>query len=130
VPERSLEVMTATSSEFGATLRSWRDRLTPEAVGLPSSARRRAPGLRRQEVAQLAGVSLDYLVQLEQGRSIVPSPQVLAALARALRLSETERIHLFQLAGQLVPDGRRIHDTPPDSLRRLVDQLSASPAAV
>jgi transcriptional regulator with XRE-family HTH domain len=130
VPQRSLEVMTASFSEFGATLRSWRDRLTPEEVGLPPSGRRRAPGLRRQEVAQLAGVSLDYLVQLEQGRAIVPSPQVLTALARALRLTETERVHLFQLAGQMVPDGRRIHDTPPDSLRRLVEQLSASPAAV
>jgi transcriptional regulator with XRE-family HTH domain len=126
VPQRSLEVMTASFSEFGATLRSWRDRLTPEEVGLAPSARRRAPGLRRQEVAQLAGVSLDYLVQLEQGRAIVPSPQVLTALARALRLTETERGHLFRLAGQPVPDESRIHDTLPGSVRRLVEQLSAS----
>jgi transcriptional regulator with XRE-family HTH domain len=130
VPQRSIQIMTASFSEFGATLRSWRDRLTPEEVGLPPSAPRRAPGLRRQEVAQLAGVSLDYLVQLEQGRAIVPSPQVLTALARALRLTETERGHLFRLAGQPVPDESRIHDTLPGSVRRLVDQLSASPAAV
>src|SRR6266849_934039 len=130
VPQRSIEIMTASFSEFGATLRSWRDRLTPEEVGLPPSAPRRAPGLRRQEVAQLAGVSLDYLVQLEQGRAIVPSPQVLTALARALRLTETERDHLFRLAGQPVPDESRIHDTLPGSVRRLVEQLSASPAAV
>src|SRR5260370_41532625 len=65
VPQRSLEVMTASFSEFGATLRSWRDRLTPEGVGLAPSGRRRAPGLRRQEGAQLAGVPPDYPVQLE-----------------------------------------------------------------
>src|SRR5260370_42198892 len=68
VPQRSLEVMTASFSEFGATLRSWRDRLTPEGGGPAPSGRRRAPGLRRQEVAQLAGVSLAYLVPLGGGR--------------------------------------------------------------
>ncbi|HEX3515109.1 MAG TPA: helix-turn-helix transcriptional regulator [Trebonia sp.] len=122
--------MTASSSEFGTTLRSWRDRLSPEELGLPADGRRRARGLRRQEVAQLAGVSPDYLVQLEQGRATGPSPQVLAALSRALRLTETERGHLFRLAGQPVPDESHIQDTLPDSVRRLVEQLSASPAAV
>ena len=77
--------MAASSGEFGATLRSWRERLSPGEFGLPTGATRRARGLRRQEVAQLAGVSLDYLVQLEQGRATGPSPQVLAALSRALR---------------------------------------------
>jgi transcriptional regulator with XRE-family HTH domain len=120
----------ASISEFGATLRSWRDRLPPEEFGLPTGARRRARGLRRQEVAQLAGVSLDYLVQLEQGRAAAPSPQVLAALSRALRLTDTERDHLFRLAGQPVPGESHVRDTLPGSVRRLVEQLSASPAAV
>jgi transcriptional regulator with XRE-family HTH domain len=120
----------AGSSEFGATLRSWRDRLPPEELGLAAGAHRRARGLRRQEVAQLAGVSLDYLVQLEQGRATGPSPQVLAALSRALRLTEAERGHLFHLAGQPVPAESNTHDTLPDSVRRLVDQLPSSPAAV
>jgi transcriptional regulator with XRE-family HTH domain len=122
--------MAGSFSEFGATLRSWRDRLPPEEVGLSAGVRRRARGLRRQEVAQLAGVSLDYLVQLEQGRATGPSPQVLAALSRALRLSEAERGHLFRLAGQPVPDESYIRDTLPDNVRRLVEQLAASPAAV
>jgi transcriptional regulator with XRE-family HTH domain len=122
--------MAASSSELGATLRSWRDRMRPGEFGLPAGGSRRARGLRRQEVAQLAGVSVDYLVQLEQGRATGPSPQVLAALSRALRLTETERGHLFRLAGQPAPDESRIRDTPPDSVRRLVEQLSASPAAV
>jgi transcriptional regulator with XRE-family HTH domain len=122
--------MAASFGEFGATLRSWRDRLAPDEFGLPAGTRRRARGLRRQEVAQMAGVSLDYLIQLEQGRATRPSPQVLGALARALRLTEAERGHLFRLAGQPAPGANRIHDTLPDSVRRLVEQLSASPAAV
>ncbi|MFI6689632.1 helix-turn-helix domain-containing protein [Streptomyces sp. NPDC050485] len=85
-------------SEFGATLRGWRDRAAPEEFGLPTAANRRAPGLRRQELARLAGVSADYLVQLEQGRASAPSPQVLTGLARALRLTDAEREHLFRLA--------------------------------
>jgi transcriptional regulator with XRE-family HTH domain len=125
-----IEAVAASTNEFGATLRSWRERLTPEEFGLPTAAHRRARGLRREELAHLAGVSPDYLVQLEQGRASAPSPQVLTALARALRLSEAERAHLFQLADQLVPDDRRIHDTLPDGIRRLVEQLTASPAAV
>jgi transcriptional regulator with XRE-family HTH domain len=122
--------MVASSSELGMTLRSWRDRLSPGELGLSADARRRARGLRRQEVARLAGVSVDYLIQLEQGRATGPSPQVLAALSRALRLTETERGHLFRLAGQSAPDERHIRDTPPGSVGRLVKQLEASPAAV
>ena len=72
----------------------------------------------------------DYLIQLEQDRASAPSPEVLTALARALRLTEAEREHLFQLAGQLVPAEKRIRTTLPHSVRRLVEQLSASPAAV
>jgi transcriptional regulator with XRE-family HTH domain len=117
-------------NEFGSTLRSWRDRLSPEEAGFAVAPHRRARGLRRQELARLAGVSSDYLVQLEQGRASAPSPQVLAALARALRLTEAERAHLFRLADQLAPEERRIGDTVPDGIRTLVEQLPASPAAV
>ena len=125
-----LEVVAASSNELGATLRDWRARSTPEEFGLPVLVGRRARGLRRQEVAGLAGVSLDYLVQLEQGRARTPSPQVLTALARALRLTETERGHLFRLADQPVPDERRIRTTLPPSVRRLLAHLPSSPAAV
>jgi transcriptional regulator with XRE-family HTH domain len=127
---RTIEAVAVSAKEFSTTLRHWRDRLRPEEFGLPVAPRRRARGLRREELAQLAGVSPDYLVQLEQGRATAPSPQVLTSLARALRLTEAERAHLFRLADQLVPDERHVRDTLPHSIRRLVDQLTASPAAV
>jgi transcriptional regulator with XRE-family HTH domain len=120
----------ASINEFGATLRSWRDRLQPEELGLPTAPHRRAQGLNRGELARLAGVSRDYLVQLEQGRASGPSAQVLGALARALRLTEAERAYLFRLADQQAPDERQISARLPHSVRRLVEQLAASPAAV
>jgi len=89
----------APRSELADLLRSRRDRLTPADVGLPAGSRRRTAGLRREEVAQLAGVSATYYTFLEQGRDVRPSRQVVAALAAALRLSSAERAHLFQLAG-------------------------------
>src|SRR5689334_21588078 len=73
----------AQRTELGAALRAWRDRVRPEEVGLRGGGRRRSPGLRREELAGLAGVSVDYLVRLEQGRASNPSAQVLASLARA-----------------------------------------------
>lgn len=79
------------SSEFGAAVRRWRDRVAPETVGVRVGGRRRASGLRREELAGLAGISADYLTRLEQGRSTTPSAQVVEALARALRLSDAER---------------------------------------
>jgi transcriptional regulator with XRE-family HTH domain len=85
-------------------LRRRRERIRPAAVGLAPGPRRRTPGLRREEVAQLTGMSVDYYVRLEQARSTQPSPQMLRALARTLRLSDDERDHLFVLAG---------HDAPP-----------------
>ena len=85
--------------ELADLLRSRRDRLTPADVGLPAGTRRRTAGLRREEVAQLAGVSTTYYTFLEQGRDVRPSRQVVTALASALRLSSAERAHLFQLAG-------------------------------
>jgi hypothetical protein len=85
-------------NELGTFLRSRRDSRTPADVGLPDGARRRAPGLRRSEVAALAGVSVEYVTRLEQGRDRAPSGPVLAALADALRLTTSERVHLQRLA--------------------------------
>jgi transcriptional regulator with XRE-family HTH domain len=85
--------------ELGAFLRSRRERLRPEDVGLPSGARRRTPGLRREEVAVLAHISTEYYVRLEQGRAPRPSGEVLAGIARALRLTDAESDHLHLLAG-------------------------------
>ena len=80
--------------DLGTLLRSWRDRLSPADVGLRTSHARRASGLRREELAALAGLSVDYVIRLEQGRARRPSAQVAAALARALQLSDVERDHL------------------------------------
>ena len=88
----------APKSDLGEFLKSRRDRLRPEDVGLPSRGHRRVPGLGREELAMLAGVSVDYYVRLEQGRDLTPSESVLDALARALRLDDTERAHLIALA--------------------------------
>src|SRR4029079_11870530 len=84
-------------------LRRRRLAIRPGEVGLADGPRRRTAGLRREEVALLAGMSVDYVVRLEQGRSSQPSTQLLAALARALRLSDDERAHLFHLAGHRPP---------------------------
>jgi transcriptional regulator with XRE-family HTH domain len=89
----------ADASTLGDFLRSRRERLTPAEVGLPTGGRRRTPGLRREELATLAGMSVDYLVRLEQGRETRPSQQVLASLAETLRLDDDERVHLKRLAG-------------------------------
>jgi transcriptional regulator with XRE-family HTH domain len=110
-------------NELGRALRGWRDRTTPQAAGVPAGGVRRAAGLRREELAQLAGLSVDYVVRLEQGRATSPSVQVLSALARALRLSPAEREHLFVLAGQTAPGPGRIPAEIPPGVRRLVDQL-------
>jgi transcriptional regulator with XRE-family HTH domain len=111
------------SDELGQSIRAWRDRLDPAEAGLSTGTRRRAPGLRREELASLAGVSVDYLSRLEQGRATNPSPQVLAALARALRLSDEERAHLYLVAGQAPPGEGTIdrHLTP--GVQRMLDRL-------
>lgn len=85
--------------ELGTFLRSRRGRITPEQVGLPHTGRRRTPGLRREELALLAGISATWYTYLEQGRDIRPSDQVLGAIASTLRLDPSEREHLFRLAG-------------------------------
>jgi transcriptional regulator with XRE-family HTH domain len=118
------------ATEFGQAVRRWRDRASPDAAGLPTGRYRRAAGLRREELAQLAGISVDYVVRLEQGRASNPSAQVVEALARALRLSGTERAHLFRLAG-LVPPGPQTvptHITP--SVQRMLDRMAGTPVAV
>ncbi|GAA3147953.1 helix-turn-helix transcriptional regulator [Planomonospora alba] len=107
-------------SELAEFLRDRRARLTPRAAGLPDGGRRRTPGLRRQEVAQLAGMSVDYYIRLEQARGPRPSRQVLGALARALMLTADERAHLFHLAGEVpVPGGRPSRDVPEGVLNML-----------
>src|ERR1051326_8231899 len=84
-------------SELGDFLRSRRQKLTPKAVGLPAGRRRRTPGLRREEVAELAGIGGDWYIRLEQGRSVTPSSGTVDALAGALRLSKVEHAHLREL---------------------------------
>jgi transcriptional regulator with XRE-family HTH domain len=118
------------SGELSACLRTWRDRIGPEEAGLQSGGARRAPGLRREEVAALAGVSVDYLTRLEQGRATNPSPSVVAALARALRLTDNERDHLFRVAGQAPPQRGTIdrHVTP--GVQRVLDRLADVPVTV
>ncbi len=118
------------TAEFGAAVRRWRDRLRPEAAGLPAGGDRRAAGLRREELALLAGISVDYVTRLEQGRASNPSSQVVEALARALRLSGTERAHLFRLAGLAPPGPETVPAYVTPSVQRLLDRLSGTPVAV
>jgi transcriptional regulator with XRE-family HTH domain len=110
--------------QFGAFLRSRRDR----AVTAPPTGRRRVPGLRREELAAQAGVSVDYVVRLEQGR-VLPSVEVAAALARALRLDAAEREHLLSLARPASPD-RLPDERVRPGIRTLLDRLEAQPAYV
>lgn len=97
---------------------------------MPTGPRRRVPGLRRDEVATLAGVSVDYYTELERGRGAHPSPQVLAALARALRLSTDERDHLFHLAGQPPPAAGAGTDHVQPAMLALLDRLTGTPARI
>ncbi|MGI5222854.1 helix-turn-helix transcriptional regulator [Nocardia sp. CA-290969] len=117
-------------SELADFLRRRRDQLSPEEVGLPAGVRRRTPGLRRDEVAQLAGISTDYYTRLEQARGPRPSTQVLAALTRALRYTSDERDHVYFLCDQ-TPPGR----TGPDkhvgpAMMHVLAKLDDTPAAV
>ena len=116
--------------ETARVLRRARARLRPEDVGLPGGDRRRVEGLRREEVATLAGLSVDYVVRLEQGRGPHPSAQVLASLARALRLGDDERRDLFELAGVAQPRDGEITLLVRASIHRLLDRLEDNPAVV
>ncbi len=122
--------MSADETSLGATIHAWRDRLTPAAAGLPSGRARRAVGLRREELSDLAGVSVDYIVRLEQGRATTPSAQIVSALARALQLSREERDHLYRLAGLQPPQDGTITDHIPPGLQRVLTRLGETPAAV
>lgn len=122
----------ATKAEagLGATIRAWRERLSPSTVGLPSARTRRAAGLRREELAERAGVSVDYVVRLEQGRATAPSAQVVASLARALRLTVPERDHLYLLAGLVPPHDSVIPEDIPPGVHRVLNRLTDVAVAV
>nr|WSS71382.1 helix-turn-helix transcriptional regulator [Streptomyces sp. NBC_01175] len=118
-----------TTQELAAFLRTRRERLDPRDFGLPTRRQaRRTPGLRREEVAELAGVSIDYVVRLEQGRGLRPSASVVEALARALRLVPDERAYLFNLAGRRPPEAGRPATAAAPPLAGLVADLSPLPA--
>lgn len=118
--------------DLGDFLRSRRARIRPEEVGLPSHGRRRVPGLRREEVAQLAGVSVDYYIRVEQGRGPSVSDAVLDAIARVLRLDETERAHLHAVARPRRQRGRAAAPAPRvrPGVQVLLDGMDHSPAFV
>ncbi|WP_133916910.1 helix-turn-helix transcriptional regulator [Streptomyces sp. NBC_00582] len=117
-------------TELGEFLKECRAQLGPRTVGLPESGTlRRVPGLRREEVAHLVGISTHAYARLEQGRAPVPRT-VLATLARVLHLSDHQRDHLFELAGGACGSGRRPTQKAHPQLRRLLDELATSPALV
>jgi transcriptional regulator with XRE-family HTH domain len=118
------------SWEFGRTVRHWRERIAPATVGVAEGRRRRATGLRREEVAELAGISVDYFTRLEQGRATSPSAQVVEALARALRLTDAERDLLFRLAGHVTPGRDLVSSRITPSVQRLLDRLANTPVAI
>ncbi|MEV5505014.1 helix-turn-helix transcriptional regulator [Streptomyces orinoci] len=122
--------MTINRPELADFLRRSRERIRPQDAGLPAGPRRRTPGLRREEVAQLAGMSADYYIRLEQARGPQPSPQILAALARALRLTSDEHDHLCLLAGHQPPAGAASGDHIAPGLLHLLGQLPTTPVQI
>ncbi len=116
-------------NDLGIAIRAWRTRLDPQAAGLTHNSPRRASGLRREELAVLAGISIEYVIRIEQGRAATPSAQVCLALARALQLSDEERAHLMRLAGHN-SDPSRIPRLIPGSVYRIMDQLTGHPLSV
>ncbi|MGO4422027.1 helix-turn-helix domain-containing protein, partial [Streptomyces sp. MCAF7] len=115
---------------LGTALRRWRDRLSPIDVGRTSQPGRRAVGLRREELAELAGLSVDYVVRLEQGRATSPSAQVVASLARALQLEPMERDYAYRLAGLLPPQEGTISTHVPAGVQRMLARLKEFPVGV
>lgn len=120
----------ATTNHFGVALRGWRERVSPRDTGLEADGDRRIPGLRREELARLAGLSVDYVVRLEQGRARHPSAQVVTALARALLLDTSERDHLFRCANLAPPSAGNVSRHVPVRVQRLVSRLGGNPTAV
>lgn len=121
---------TINRDELARFLRSRRARLRPPQAGLPEGPGRRTPGLRRQEVAQLAGMSVDYYIRLEQARGPRPSKQVLAALSRALMLTADERAYLFHLAGEVPLSTAGPSREVPVAIRNLLETMVDTPAYV
>jgi transcriptional regulator with XRE-family HTH domain len=117
-------------TELAAFLRSRRGRVSPADVGMPPGSRRRTPGLRREEVAQLAGVGITWYTWLEQGRPINASAQVLKAVARTLRLDQAECEHLFRLAGVPAVTGPATDDRLEPQVQSVLDSIGDLPAAV
>ncbi|MGW7482064.1 helix-turn-helix transcriptional regulator [Nonomuraea muscovyensis] len=115
---------------LATALRRWRDRLSPIDVGRTSRPGRRAVGLRREELAELAGLSVDYVVRLEQGRATSPSAQVVASLARALQLEPVERDYAYRLAGLLPPQEGTIPRHVPAGVQRMLARLGEFPVGV
>lgn len=113
-------------AELGNFLRARRERLDPLALGIAGGRRRRTPGLRREEVAELAGIGVDWYIRLEQGRDVSPSSTTVDALARALRLGPAEHAHLRALA-QAAQRHAFVPESVPDAVRRVVEHL-AEPA--
>jgi len=116
--------------ELADFLRARRERISPEQVGLPVGGRRRTPGLRREEVAQLAGVGITWYTWLEQGRDINASEQVLDAICGSLRLEPHERAHLFLLAGAPMPAAEQECRAITPAMRAMLGKLDPYPAAV
>ncbi|MEV1175921.1 helix-turn-helix transcriptional regulator [Nonomuraea sp. NPDC049784] len=124
-----MSVTEARRTDLSAFLRTRRERITPEMVDLAPGPRRRTPGLRREEVAQLAGVGVTWYTWLEQGRPINASTQVLDAISRTLRLDSAERQHLYRLAGHAETiAGDSGHVTP--EMQQILDRLGDMPACV
>lgn len=117
-------------TELSSALRAWRERVTPADAGLPTGGDRRVRGLRREELALLAGISVDYLIRLEQGRAAKPSAQVLGALARALSLTAGERELLYRLAGTVAPPSGSVPHEVPRGVQLMIDRMSDTPLAV
>ncbi|BCK57833.1 helix-turn-helix transcriptional regulator [Nocardia wallacei] len=117
-------------TELAAFLRTRRARITPDDVGLPSGPRRRTPGLRREEVAQLAGVGVTWYTWLEQGRDINVSVQVLDAIARTLALDAVERAHLYRLADVPTVPSWHAEEGVPEELQVILDHLYPLPAVL
>jgi transcriptional regulator with XRE-family HTH domain len=126
--DRFTQTSESLPTEFASLLRGWRDRSAPATLAT-SGRPRRSPGLRREELALLAGISMDYLVQLEQGRAANPSASVVAALVRALRLDVTDAAVLYRSAGLAAP-ASAVDRTVPDSVERLLERADRWPAAV
>ncbi|MGW5121696.1 helix-turn-helix transcriptional regulator [Streptomyces noursei] len=123
--------------DLRAFLRNRRARLTPQEVGLPPGGRRRTPGLRREEVASLAGIGLTWYTWLEQGRRITVTTSILDAVSGALRLNDTEQAHLYRLAGHAPPPTAPASDAPaecrhavPEHIAHLIEEWLPNPAYV